>query len=410
MNQAQLLAYIVREIKLDYIEQGLLPVSKIPWGDPNFKPKCWADDVWEWSKIGNIRQKQTNKPDNGATIPEVMKASIKNRLKEKNIDEVDVISNEFTEEVKKKKNAIRGIKCSVSSAIAVVQETQESILAGPASDEPETMDDSDNELDDSDDELDDERIAGTERLRLPSRAVAPNVENEIDVAMDVDINTNITIVENEETATDIIESSQVTEGAAIETESEGAAIETEPEGAIETEFEGAAIETELEGAAIETRSEEAAIESFETGSEEAAIATVANISAIAHKTRARKHLQDYHADWSKGRGKGGRKLRPTQGLLPKDGRRPPTNDPPKRGKIILEAKKLRRKDWSEWLQMYKTQTEAILLKAKKRELKCPECSEIVPKKSFLKHRTERGCTRLDLRIKMAHWSVENYMF
>ena len=30
-------------------------MSKIPWGDTNFKPKCWADDIWEWSKIGNIR-------------------------------------------------------------------------------------------------------------------------------------------------------------------------------------------------------------------------------------------------------------------------------------------------------------------------------------------------------------------
>ena len=47
MNQAQLLTYIIPELKLDYIEQGLLPVSKIPWGDPKFKPKCWADDIWE---------------------------------------------------------------------------------------------------------------------------------------------------------------------------------------------------------------------------------------------------------------------------------------------------------------------------------------------------------------------------
>ena len=102
MNQAQLLAYIVPQIKLDYIEQGLPPMSKIPWGDATFKPKCWADDVWEWSKIGNIRQKQQNKPENGATIPDVLKASIKNRLMEKNINNVDAhVSSDFTDILKK---------------------------------------------------------------------------------------------------------------------------------------------------------------------------------------------------------------------------------------------------------------------------------------------------------------------
>ena len=111
MNQAQLLTYIIPELKLDYIEQGLLPVSKIPWGDPKFKPKCWADDIWEWSKIGNIRQKQATKPDNGATIPDVLKATIKNRLKEKNIENPDeYISKEFSAQDLRKKHAIRGIK------------------------------------------------------------------------------------------------------------------------------------------------------------------------------------------------------------------------------------------------------------------------------------------------------------
>jgi hypothetical protein len=52
-----------------------------------------------------------SKHENGATIPDVLKATIKNRLKEKKIDDADkYVSKDFTEEDKKKKHAIRGIK------------------------------------------------------------------------------------------------------------------------------------------------------------------------------------------------------------------------------------------------------------------------------------------------------------
>ena len=59
--------------------------------------------------------------------------------------------------------------------------------------------------------------------------------------------------------------------------------------------------------------------------------------------------------------------------------------------------------------MYKKQTEAVLKRVKKRDVKCPECNDLIQRKSFLKHRTERGCPRIDLRIKMSNWSVENYL-
>ena len=86
----------------------------------------------------------------------------------------------------------------------------------------------------------------------------------------------------------------------------------------------------------------------------------AELSAVAHKTRARKNVQESHnTSWTKGRGKGGRKLRPTQGLLPLNRRRVSIDTAP-RGKLILEAKKLRRQDWSDWLKRYKTQTETML--------------------------------------------------
>ena len=54
------------------------------WGDPNFHPKCWADDVAEWESVTNIRQAQKNKLD--VPIVEVLKATIKNRLRQKGID------------------------------------------------------------------------------------------------------------------------------------------------------------------------------------------------------------------------------------------------------------------------------------------------------------------------------------
>ena len=72
-------------------------------------------------------------------------------------------------------------------------------------------------------------------------------------------------------------------------------------------------------------------------------------------------------------------------------------------------KKQRRNDWQEWVKNYKMQTERLLKKTKKREIKCPECDDIIQKTSFLKHRTERGCLNLDPKLKMGNWDIENYL-
>ena len=37
----------------DFIEQGKKPVKKIPWGSPDYIPKCWAEDVWKWKNVNN---------------------------------------------------------------------------------------------------------------------------------------------------------------------------------------------------------------------------------------------------------------------------------------------------------------------------------------------------------------------
>ena len=347
MNQAQLLTYIIPELKLDYIEQGLLPVSRIPWGDPKFKPKCWAEDIWEWSKIGNIRQKQATKPDNGATIPDVLKATIKNRLKEKNIENPDeYISKEFSAQDLKKKHAIRGIKKLITAPTTNddVEEASENTEETGRISEP-----IDEESDDSESESELERDGGTGRLILPSRSTTDDHDHSV-----MDINTNTAVIEcPNQILSDVVEDFN------------------------DDNMEENSVDSD--GEDPETR----------------------NISSVAMRVRGRVD-SDGAVEWSKGRGKGGRKLRPTQGLLPKDRIQP-------RGRAVLEAKKLRRKDWSDWLNMYKSQTEALLKKIKKRDVKCPECNDLIQKKSFLKHRTERGCPRIDLRIKMSNWSVETYL-
>ena len=51
----------------------------------------------------------------------------------------------------------------------------------------------------------------------------------------------------------------------------------------------------------------------------------------------------------------------------------------------------------------------MIKKCKKKEIKCPECEEIVLKQSFLKHGTERGCLNIDPKLKMGNWDLENYL-
>ena len=69
----------------------------------------------------------------------------------------------------------------------------------------------------------------------------------------------------------------------------------------------------------------------------------------------------------------------------------------------------RRNDWQEWVKHYKMQTENLIKKSRKPELKCPECEVNVSKSSFLKHRTERGCINIDPKLKMGNWTLENYL-
>ena len=202
-----------------------------------------------------------------------MKATIKNRLREKNIENPDeYISKEFSAQDLKKKHAIRGIKrLIVPAAHDDVEEPLENM--------EETGCDNGNvneESDDSEAESEIERDGGTGRLVLPSRLNTddhPLVDDLVECPNEIinEVNEDSDEVDMEENANDSV--------FADEEESQSV-----------------------------------------------------NVSSIAMRVRGRVD-SDGDVEWTKGRGKGGRKLRPTQGLLPKDRVQP-------RGRAVLDAKKL----------------------------------------------------------------------
>ena len=61
MSEKEAGNWILPELKKDLVENGSRPVSRIAWGDPKFHPKCWADDLAEWSTVTNICHPQKNK-------------------------------------------------------------------------------------------------------------------------------------------------------------------------------------------------------------------------------------------------------------------------------------------------------------------------------------------------------------
>ena len=103
----------------------------------------------------------------------------------------------------------------------------------------------------------------------------------------------------------------------------------------------------------------------------------------------------------RGVGKGGRKLGVRGGLVDKNNLRP-------RPKITTDVRKARKAAWQKWLNIYTTETEKIMKKTKKENVKCPECHEKVMKTVFISHRT-KNCLEQDPRVKMASWDLLDYV-
>ena len=109
MNGTQMTAWLLPEFQKDFIEQGKAPRASIPWGDPDYRPLCWPETMWPWHLVGNLSQKQINKPPH-VSIPETLKMAVKTRLKHLNIDPKKFVSEEYTEDQERRKKMIRGIK------------------------------------------------------------------------------------------------------------------------------------------------------------------------------------------------------------------------------------------------------------------------------------------------------------
>ena len=113
MNGNQLSSWLLSEIQKDLIEQGKAPRAMIAWGDPDYRPKCWPEEMWPWHLVGNLAHKQTNKPKQ-VNIPKTLKMAVYTRLKQLNINPATFVSEDYTEEQDKRKKMIRGISVAGS--------------------------------------------------------------------------------------------------------------------------------------------------------------------------------------------------------------------------------------------------------------------------------------------------------
>ena len=110
MNSNQLYEWLTPEIRKDIIEQGFAPKTKIPWGDPEFLPKCWPNKLWPWHLVSNPNQNQKHHRPKNVGFVDTLKAAVSNRLKNLNIDPEMYISEDYTEEEDIKKRRARGLK------------------------------------------------------------------------------------------------------------------------------------------------------------------------------------------------------------------------------------------------------------------------------------------------------------
>ena len=107
----------------------------------------------------------------------------------------------------------------------------------------------------------------------------------------------------------------------------------------------------------------------------------------------------------KGRGKGGKKLGVRGGLINKDNL---VNVGP-RSRTAEVARQSRKQDWKEWLEKFKSETQAKVDKCRRDNITCPECREKISLVTFYNHRTKGGCTKAEPRLKMSNWSLDEYL-
>ena len=80
MSQLECQAWMNIELKKDFIEQELKPVTDIPWGKVAYTPVCWPHDKWPWKNASNPAQKAKIPPLGGLRKVDVYQQVIRNRL------------------------------------------------------------------------------------------------------------------------------------------------------------------------------------------------------------------------------------------------------------------------------------------------------------------------------------------
>jgi len=347
MATSEAIHWLEIELKKDFIEQGKKPVKKIPWGNPEYIPKCWAEDIWKWETVNNPRHKQGNPPETGAKLIDVLHATIENRLREKSIDPSRHISESYTEEMDKKKRAVRGIK---------VKPVETNIETSP------------------------------DKVVHEMETVAMEIEEETTGTNEIigDLNNSVSseeesFCERDEDGRRKLPSRQVESTSALDS------IPSSSRSVVD-HFSSSIVGLP---SPAEDLSSSPQLDNSSTPS--------GDLSSSPPSSRSLRS-----GTWTRGRGKGGKRMGIRGGLVSKDSL-------PPRGKTVIDAKKHRRNDWQEWVKNYKIQTEKMIKKSKKKEIKCPECEENILKQSFIKHRTERGCMNLDPKLRMGNWDLGNYL-
>ena len=109
MNFFELHKWLVVELKKEFVEQGLRPVSCVPWGNQAYEPRSWPNNLWPWNTVGNPKQNKIP-PPNGNRKVDVFKQYVRNRLKFKGIEPATHISESFSEEKGRARMKQRGYK------------------------------------------------------------------------------------------------------------------------------------------------------------------------------------------------------------------------------------------------------------------------------------------------------------
>ena len=343
MAEKEARSWLLPELKKDLVENGSRPVNRIIWGDPKFKPKCWADDLAEWCSISNICHPQKNKLN--VPLVKVLKATIANRLRDKNLDPKQHVDTNIDKEKEKRKRMARGNpkrdEHADNSRGELIEQISEAVsIEANVENEPndEVIVENENESEvaaasigdiQADDDvfvpsLDEsfEREDGIGRRILPMRP-QPNIEDtENDVVMDVNEDDN-----------------ERDDG-----------------------------EDDREGG-------------------EEGLSPV--VSLLPSARRVGKTQDD--GTWSRGRGKGGLNLRILRGRITKEVSK-------------TEENKNKKIAWKQWVKGYTAEiNEIIKNNPKGLHIICEDCEKKVSKASYLRHRTVNGCSKMNPRIRLFNW-------